>query len=374
MTDIEAGHFERPQTSTRDRNELHGRLVTWLGERLPAAQVPELAGPDTNGMSSETLLFDAEWDDNGFTRTQACAARLSPDPAAMPVFPTYDLERQFRVMRLVAERTDVPVPRTLWLEPSPDALGVPFFVMERVKGEVPSDIPPYTFDGWLLAASAEERDRLQRASVQVLADLHGIDAPSEELAFLELDTPGDTALRRHVADQYRYYEWVATDGVRSPLIERALAWLEDTWPSETLPGLSWGDSRIGNILYRDFAPVAVLDWEMATIAPRELDLAWMIYLHRFFQDIAESVSFPGLPDFLRRDDVAATYESLTGHAPRDLEWFIAYAAIRHGIIMFRIGRRSIHFGELEAPDDPDDMIFHRATIEAMLDGSYWSRL
>ena len=42
--------------------------------------------------------------------------------------------------------------------------------------------------------------------------------------------------------------------------------------------------------------------------------------------------------------------------------------------MFRIGRRSIHFGELEAPDDPDDMIFHRATIEAMLDGSYWARL
>jgi aminoglycoside phosphotransferase (APT) family kinase protein len=374
VTDIEAGHFERPQTSTRDRTALHPRLVAWLGERLPAPKVSELAGPDTNGMSSETLLFDAEWDDNGFTRTQACAARLSPDPAAMPVFPAYDLERQFRVMRLVADRTAVPVPRTLWLEPGAEALGSPFFVMERVNGEVPSDIPPYTFDGWLLAASAEERDALQRASVHVLADLHGIDAPPAELAFLELDTPGDTALRRHVADQHRYYEWVAADGVRSPLIERALAWLEDKWPSETSPGLSWGDSRIGNILYRDFAPVAVLDWEMATIAPRELDLAWMIYLHRFFQDIAESVNFPGLPDFLRRDDVAATYESLTGHTPRDLEWFIAYAAVRHGIIMFRIGRRSILFGELEAPDDPDDMIFHRATIEAMLDGSYWAKL
>ena len=43
--------------------------------------------------------------------------------------------------------------------------------------------------------------------------------------------------------------------------------------------LNWGDARVGNILYRDFAPIAVLDWEMATVGPREVDLAWMIFLH-----------------------------------------------------------------------------------------------
>jgi len=106
VTDLEAGHFERPQTSTRDRVELHRRLVDWLGKRLPDPLVSKLGGPDTNGMSSETLLFDIEWDENGFTRTQACAARLSPDAGSMPVFPSYDLERQFRVMGLVRERTD----------------------------------------------------------------------------------------------------------------------------------------------------------------------------------------------------------------------------------------------------------------------------
>ena len=41
--------------------------------------------------------------------------------------------------------------------------------------------------------------------------------------------------------------------------------------------LSWGDSRIGNVLYEDFRPVAVLDWEMATVGPRALDVSWIIF-------------------------------------------------------------------------------------------------
>ena len=57
--------------------------------------------------------------------------------------------------------------------------------------------------------------------------------------------------------------------------------------------MSWGDSRIGNILYRDFVPAAVLDWEMAGLGPRELDLAWLVYSHRVFQDIAGSMGLPG---------------------------------------------------------------------------------
>jgi len=375
MSELTEDSFERrPQTSTRDKADLHRRLVGWLSQRLPEPAVSELVVPEGTGMSSETLLFDTHWDDNGFRRTQSCAARLAPAADAMPVFRTYDLERQFRVMSLAGERTKVPVPRMLWYEGDDAALGSPFFVMERVEGEVPSDIPPYTFDGWVLAASDAERARLQRASVEVLALLHGMDAEPADVSFLELDVAGDTALRRHVADQHAYYEWVAADGIRSPLIERALRWLDDNWPSESDPVLSWGDARIGNILYRDFEPVAVLDWEMAALGPREIDLGWTIYLHRFFQDLTEQMELPGLPGFLRRDDVATTYEELSGYAPRDVDWYMTYAALRHGIIMFRIARRSIHFGEAEVPEDPDDMILHRATIEQMLEGTYWSRL
>ena len=368
----------RPQTSTRDRDELHDRLVAWLGGKVGEPRISELVVPESNGMSSETLLFDASWADaantNGRARiTQPCAARLSPDPAAAPVFPVYDLERQFKVMRLVAERSSVPVPRTMWLELDPRPIGTPFFVMERVDGVVPPDVMPYPFGSWLSEASRADQDRLQRTAVKVLADLHGADVRKEDVAFLELDQPGDTALARHVADQRSYYEWVVSDGARSPLIERGFGWLEEHWPAtEGDPVISWGDSRIGNMIFRDFEPVAVLDWEMVAVGPREIDLGWMIYLHRFLDDIALQAGLPGMRHFMRIDEVAATYEACSGHAPRDLDFYTLYAALRHAVVMSRVARRQILFGEITMPEDPDDMIMHRASLEQMLAGTYWA--
>jgi len=124
-------------------------------------------------------------------------------------------------------------------------------------------------------------------------------------------------------------------------------------------------------MYRDFEPVAVLDWEMAALAPPEVDLGWMIFLHRFFQDIAAGMGLPGLPDFLVRDRVAGTYEDLSGYSPRDLDWYTTYAAVRHGIVMTRVGFRTAAFGQGEIPEDIDDLVMHRRALEAMLGGTYW---
>jgi aminoglycoside phosphotransferase (APT) family kinase protein len=300
---------------------------------------------------------------------------LVPDPAAVPVFPVYDLERQFRVLRLVGERTRVPVPRTLWLELDPEAIGSPFFVMERVDGVVPPDIMPYPFGSWLSEAPRADQDRLQDSSVRVLAELHGADVSADDIAFLQLDRPGDTALRRHLAEQRSYYEWVVADGARSPLIERTFTWLEDHWPeSEGRTVISWGDARIGNMMFRDFEPVAVLDWEMAAVGPREIDIGWMVYLHRFLDDIAVQAGLPGMPHFMRLDDVADAYERHAGHRPVDLDFYTMYAALRHAIVMSRVARRQVLFGEITMPEDPDDMIMHRPTLEQMLAGTYWDKL
>src|SRR5262249_35093837 len=161
------------------------------------------------------------------------------------------------------------------------------------------------------------------------AALHAIDVGAIDVSFLELDRSEPTPLQRHVADQWDYYTWVSADRPQS-VIERGFAWLQDHWPEDEGPTvLSWGDSRIGNMLYRDFTPVAVLDWEMAGLAPREMDLAWMVFLHRFFEDLAEQLELPGMPQFLRLADVAATYEAASGHTPRNLEFFVMYAALRH---------------------------------------------
>jgi aminoglycoside phosphotransferase (APT) family kinase protein len=135
---------------------------------------------------------------------------------------------------------------------------------------------------------------------------------------------------------------------------------------------NWGDSRIGNMLWRDFEPVAVLDWEMATVGPREVDLAWMIFLHAFFQDLAARFEMPGLPEFMDREEIATTYEELSGHRVRDLEWFEVFAALRFAIVSVRTSTRGIAYGSMEKPDDPDDLVMFRGLLEQMLAGSYWS--
>jgi aminoglycoside phosphotransferase (APT) family kinase protein len=136
--------------------------------------------------------------------------------------------------------------------------------------------------------------------------------------------------------------------------------------------LVWGDARIGNVMYRDFAPVGVFDWEMAALGPRELDLTWLVYAHCVFQDIAATYGLGGMPEFLRYEDVAGSYERLTGHTPRDLEWFTVYSAVQYAIVFLRTGARSVHFGERETPDDVDDLILNREPLERMLSGSYWT--
>jgi len=363
---------ERPRTSTRDYELLRRGLEAWLAERVPGATVSELVVPESNGMSSETVLFDLRTD-GGVDRR--LVARIAPDPGAEPVFPVYDMERQFETMRMVARHTEVPVPEVLWLEKGSDAIGVPFFVMERVDGIVPPDVLPYTFgDNWFFDAPTADQQRLERAAVRVVAALHELTADGPA-SFLAPEAGSTHALRDHVDGQRQYYEWVARDGVRSPLIERGFAWIDEHWPDQEGDAVfTWGDARIGNMLFDDFTPVAVLDWEMASVGPREIDLGWMIYLHRFFQDLVEDLGLPGLPHVLARDTVAGLYEEASGHTPRDLDFYGTYAALRHAIVMFRITRRAILFGESAMPEDPDEAILHHAHLRRMLDDRYWSAL
>ncbi len=361
--------------STRGADELRVQLERWLADRSgdASASISSLDRPSANGMSSETVLFDAQWQEGGAAHSGEFAARLRPAADAYPIFQEYDLTRQAQVMRFVGERTQVPVPEVVFDEPSDVHLGTPFFVMRRINGLVPPDVMPYPMGSWVTEATEEQRQKMERSAVEVLAGVHGATDDPDEWKFLEFTQPGDTALRRHVAHEREYYEW-ARDGLRFPLLERSFEWLDDNWPvaaDAAAPVLSWGDSRIGNMMFRDFEPVAVLDWEMAGVAPRELDVGWMIFLHRFFQDLCFDMGLPGLPQMFKPENVAAHYAAVSGHEPLDLSWFIVYAALRHGIVMTRATRRGVHFGDQEMPDDPDDLVMHRRSLQAMLDGTYW---
>jgi aminoglycoside phosphotransferase (APT) family kinase protein len=378
-TPVATSDAARPEESRRDPEQTRLGVQRWLGTVLPEGAEPTVDAvhvPERNGMSSETVLVDASWVVDGERRPQELVFRIAPDDSAVPVFADYDFPSQYRVMDEVRRVSDVPVPEVLWLEMDDRHIGAPFFVMARAVGEVPQDVLPYPFgDNWLHDAAPEDQARLVRSSVEVLVKLHAIEDPASTFGFLESDSAGDTPLRRHVNDLRAYYDWVCKDGMRTPVLEAAFDWLDEHWPADEGEAvLSWGDSRIGNTMYVDFEPVAVLDWEMAGLAPREVDLAWLIYIHRFFQDIAEQLGLPGMPDFLRRDDVEALYAELSGHTPRDMDFHTLYAALRYGVVAAQVQRRAIAFGQAEVPEDPDDMVMNRAALEEMMAGTYWSRV
>jgi aminoglycoside phosphotransferase (APT) family kinase protein len=361
------------QRTARDAATVPALLEGWLAGALPAGAEPAVtlhSGIDSHGMSSETLVFDATWTEDGERRTGEYVARVAPSPDEFPVFMDYALQDQYDAMRIVGERTDVPVPTVGLFEPTGEVLGTPFFLMDRIEGVVPPDVPPYNWgDNWLADASPDDQRRLQDNTVAAIAGLHGIQDAEDAFPFLARnDQSGDTALARNLDWVRGWYQWAVPDLGRSPIAERTLTWLEDNLPdtsgADTV--LCWGDSRIGNVLYRDFAPVGVLDWEMAALGPREMDLSWIVFAHMVFESITAVFEMPGMPHFMREEDVKATYAELTGVQLGDLSWYHLYNAVQWCVVFMRTSARQLHFGEIERPDDIETLFHHKPLMERLL--------
>ena len=351
----------------REPAELAESLGAWAADTVaPDAKVVDVNAPD-NGMSSESVLFDVE---HGGA-VERFVARLAPHPDVVPVFQHYDIGKQAEVMRLVGRRTTAPVPEVPYVVGDESWLQVPFLVMTRSRGTAPTDVPPYVFGGWVHDLGPEGRDDMQRNAVDVLVKLHDLTPENADLSFLARPEHGDGGLDQHLGHEKGYYEW-ARDGGHYPLIEQTFEWLDANRPVLQNPDvLNWGDARIGNMLWDGPTPTAVLDWEMAGVGPAEVDLAWMIFLHVFFQDMATKYGMPGLPDFMDRDTMVATYTELSGRPVEALEWFEVFAALRFATVSIRTSLRGVKYGQAEMPDDPDDLIMFRPLLEKMMAGTYW---
>lgn len=365
----------RLQRSGRDLTTIPAVLPDWLSSVMASGVRPQVSvesGVDSNGMSSETIILTGRWEQDGKHVEEKWVARVAPTAQDVPVFIDYRMDHQFDVIRLVGELTDVPVPQVRWIEPTGDLLGSPFFLMDLVEGIVPPDVMPYTFGGnWFADAPAAKQRELQDATVEVLAKLHAIPDASGTFGFLaDSDPPGDTPLRRRLNWLTAWYEFAVPDIGRSELVETALGWLEENFPTDVAAGepvLSWGDARIGNVLYRDYRPVAVLDWEMATLGPRELDVSWIIFAHMVFQELGGLAGLPGLPDVMREEDVRATYRTFTGVELGDLRWFYVYSAVIWCCVFMRTGARRVHFREIERPEDVESMFYHGGLLKRLIE-------
>lgn len=319
-----------PANDEYDKDRVRARLEPWLGERFgDVVEIVDLDAPGASGFSSETMLIEARV----AGRTERLVLR--GEPMAFRVFPTYDLHLQYRVMEAVRRHTSVPMPELRWFEHDTSVLGHPFYVMERIDGLAPPDNLPYTIDGFLYEAEAHEQERLYRSAIRALAELHAMDVDATGLRFLDRPEDGPTGLDQQLAYYQRYIPY-ATDGEPHPVLDEGFRWLVARKPEGLPEVLSWGDSRLGNMLFRDFEVAAVLDWEMAYLGPREQDVAWFVYFVRFFSDV---LGLPNLPGFPSEEEGLAYYEELTGHRLQHFDWFLAWAAFRYAVVMVRLLHR-----------------------------------
>ena len=356
-----------PLPSKRNPEQLARTLEAWFGAQFGhPCTVSDVGIPEGTGMSSETLLFTIHHDG----KSEPVVTRLSPDMNDWPVFPVYDLAAQAGAMRLVGARSDVPVPHVRFLETDDSILGSPFIVMDRVSGRALPDMPPYVFGGsYMDEFSVDQQRELGRQVARLQARIHAIDldaaaSSGADLTFLP-DRSGD-AIDRLLGEQRAYYDWARGD-LRLPIIERALQWLADHKPANPGPTvINWGDARPGNVLFDGLTPTAVLDWEMVNLGPAAVDVGWLIFMHTFFQSLADVFQMPGFPEFCRRDDIVDAYVEAGGAAPSDLDWYVVYASLRFAAIAIRTSLREVSYGNREMPDDPEDLIMHKALLYAQI--------
>jgi aminoglycoside phosphotransferase (APT) family kinase protein len=319
------------------------QFADWLAKRMPSAQALSVAPvlrSGATGFSSDTLLFDLAWRERGAEHRKALVVRRAP--LGHRVFPAYDIPRQHRILRILAT-TDVPVPRTPWLEEDPAILGSPFFVMERIEGRIPTDNPPYHVGGWVTEIAPAERSALWWSGLDALASIHRLDWRALGLSFVDTPGAGGTPLLRQLDDYERFLAW-ATQGERHPTCEPALTWLRANRPREEEPvGFCWGDARPGNMIFQDGRCVAVLDWEMATLGNPVQDLAWWLFLDRHH---SEGLGAPRLAGFPSRSQTVERWEERTALSARHVDYYEIFAAFRFAVIMIRVAQGFIAAGAL----------------------------
>jgi aminoglycoside phosphotransferase (APT) family kinase protein len=317
----------------RDLQLTRERLAEWFATQLPDAEnleLSELSGPGATGFSSDTLIFDLTWTEGGRQQQRELVARV--EPSGLRVFPEYDLDLQFRVLRLLGEKTEVPVPRVLWEEPRGVVLDKPFFVMERVEGRVPPDSPPYHAEGWVAEIAPEERAALWWSGVETLARIHRLDWRELGLAVVGEPPGGATPLEHHLAEIERYMEWVG-EGRELSTCAAALDWLKRNRPREKEPvAFCWGDSRLGNMLFH---------------SPEE-DFAWWLFFDRHH---SEGCEVPRLPGFPSREETVDRYQAWVGREVKHLDYYEIFAAFRFTLIMVRVAQQLKAYELLPADSD-----------------------
>ena len=344
-------------TAQRDTDKILAGFVEWLADQDPGG-APELVGYErpSVGFSSETILVDIRRAAPNGPHDERLVLKLPP--ADVGIFPSYDFYLQARVQHAVAD-AGIPAPVPARVEDDTRWVGTPFLVMPAIAGHIISEMP--VRDHWLTKVDPDLNATAYGHYIDVIADINRVDWGSAALA----DVVPVRDNLAEIAYWRAYLEWCANGVVLVPALVEALDWCEERRPAtEPQPTLQWGDVRLGNVIFDETrAPVAVLDWEMATIGAAEHDLAWTLTL----ESIQGELFGRTVPGFLDHDAAVARFEARLGRPVHDLDWYEILAIVRSTAIMTRVAHLHALAGQPEIfpiVDNPILGILQRRIAEA----------
>jgi aminoglycoside phosphotransferase (APT) family kinase protein len=318
---------------------VHEVLGAWLPSRLAPAgvsafDISEFSAPAA-GYSGKTAFFTATWTDaSGAQHAEDLVLRMQADDHQL--FTAPDAPRQAEVMQRLGAH-GIPVPHVVGIERDAAILGSPFYVMRRVRGRTPSDVPSWHKRGWTVELTASERELLCDNGLRALVDVHRV-SDADTLRFLRGGGGADgTALQRYLDKLNDWYDWCSSDlVVGADALAGALRTIRACAPDTDAEVVVWGDARVGNMCFGDDLAVAALfDWETATTGPPDIDLGWWLMFERFLCEALGFTRLSGIPD---DDEFVRRYVQFGGNLTGDIAYYRLVAAFVLSLINNRLAR------------------------------------
>jgi aminoglycoside phosphotransferase (APT) family kinase protein len=225
-----------------------------------------------------------------------------------------------------AHAAGVTVPEPLWLEPTGNVVGRPFYVMRRVKGLAQGRRLLRSLEG-------EAGDALTTRLGAELAKLHAITPTKAPPSLSFLPKVGSDLIALRAAHYRKSLDALPEP---QPVLEWAINRMEDLAPPIETIALAHRDFRTGNYMADDGHLTAILDFEFSGWSDPYEDLGWFCARCWRFGAVDREAGGIGT-----REAFYAGYESGGGHPVDDarVRYWEAVAPIRWAIIALQQGER-----------------------------------
>jgi aminoglycoside phosphotransferase (APT) family kinase protein len=252
--------------------------------------------------------------------------RRPPRPPLPPS--AHDVLREATLLTAVQD-ADVRTPRVLLTCDDDAVIGAPFYVMEKVEGDVITTEIPAPLD------TPEQRRRIADELVDSLVEIHAVDWQACGLEGYGKPTG-------YLERQLRRFGglWEHNKTRELPVLDQVTRWLAANRPESGPATIVHGDYRLGNTMFAPGSRArlnAIFDWELATIGDPLADVGYLVATYAQPGEELNTIFALGAvttqDGFPTREELIGRYEDRSGRSMGDVRWYATLALWKSAIFL-----------------------------------------